>query len=34
MINYLAGGFKPSEKYEFVNWDDDDDDIFPINLEK
>ena len=20
---YLVGGFKPSEKYDFVNWDDD-----------
>jgi len=21
--NYLVGGFNPSEKYEFVSWDDD-----------
>ena len=21
--HHLVGGFKPSEKYEFVNWDDD-----------
>ena len=21
--HYLVGGFNPSEKYEFVNWDDD-----------
>ena len=23
MIQCLVGGFNPSEKYEFVNWDDD-----------
>ena len=22
-VYYLIGGFHPSEKYEFVNWDDD-----------
>ena len=21
--NYLVGGFNPSEKYDFVSWDDD-----------
>ena len=24
IYTYLVGGFNPSEKYEFVNWDDDD----------
>ena len=23
MIQCLVGGFKPSEKYEFIDWDDD-----------
>jgi len=23
MVSYLIGGFNPSEKYEFVSWDDD-----------
>jgi hypothetical protein len=23
MDKYLVGGFNPSEKYEFVSWDDD-----------
>ena len=22
-LSYLVGGLKPSEKYEFVSWDDD-----------
>ena len=27
---YLVGGFNPSEKYEFVSWDDE----IPNNMEK